>query len=325
MSSKASKRVAPAPKVAGGTGGTGASSKKGAAGKKKDAAPKKTWKESHSHLFIKDPRNFRIGGDLRPGKNLSRLVKWPKYIRLQRQRAIMKKRLKIPPAIHQFAHTLEKNHASNLFRLLSHYQPETFAEKKKRLLAQAKTEVKGTATEKEEKQMLSGTKPCFLKFGLNHITKLVEKRKAKLVIMAHDVDPVELVVWLPALCRKQGIPFCIVKGKARLGKLVHLKTATAVAVTDVRKDDSSKLDQIIQAVKPMFNDNVEVLKRWGGGILGAKSQAVVKKQKKVAAREAAKTVKSGAKSAAKPAGAAAGAAAGAKPAKAAKAAKKEST
>ena len=27
---------------------------------------------------------------------------------------------------------------------------------------------------------------------------------------------VQLVVWLPALCRKMGVPYCIVKGKARL-------------------------------------------------------------------------------------------------------------
>ena len=26
---------------------------------------------------------------------------------------------------------------------------------------------------------------------------------------------VQLVVWLPALCRKMGVPYCIVKGKAR--------------------------------------------------------------------------------------------------------------
>ena len=25
----------------------------------------------------------------------------------------------------------------------------------------------------------------------------------------------QLVVWLPALCRKMGVPYCIVKGKAR--------------------------------------------------------------------------------------------------------------
>jgi len=70
-----------------------------------------------------------------------------------------------------------------------------------------------------------------------------------------------------------------------------MKTATAVALTDVRKDDGSKLEQIITAVKPMFNDNVEITKKWGGGILGNKSLAVVRKNAARAAAKAAKTKK----------------------------------
>ena len=61
--------------------------------------------------------------------------------------------------------------------------------------------------------------------------------KAKLVVIAHDVEPIELMTFLPTLCRKKGIPFCFVKGKARLGKLVHLKTATCLALTEVKKED----------------------------------------------------------------------------------------
>lgn len=56
-----------------------------------------------------------------------------------------------------------------------------------------------------------------LKFGINHVTELVESKKAKLVLIASDVDPIELVVWLPTLCRKKNVAFCIVKSKARLG------------------------------------------------------------------------------------------------------------
>lgn len=50
-----------------------------------------------------------------------------------------------------------------------------------------------------------------VKYGLNHITTLVESGKAQMVVIAHDVDPIELVCWLPALCRKMGVPYAIVK------------------------------------------------------------------------------------------------------------------
>jgi ribosomal protein L7Ae-like RNA K-turn-binding protein len=40
------------------------------------------------------------------------------------------------------------------------------------------------------------------------------------VVIAHDVDPIELVVWLPALCRKMEVPCAIVKGKFFLGVFI---------------------------------------------------------------------------------------------------------
>jgi len=44
---------------------------------------------------------------------------------------------------------------------------------------------------------------------------------------------VQIVLFLPALCRKMGVPYCIVKSKARLGRVVHHKTATCLAFTQV--------------------------------------------------------------------------------------------
>jgi len=187
--------------------------------------------------------------------------------------------LKVPPAIHQFARALDKNQATNLFKLLAHYRPESREEKTKRLKTAAASEVKGS----EPKQT---TKPLFVKYGLNHVTNLIEQKKAKLVIIAHDVDPIELVVWLPALCRKLNVAYCIVKSKSRLGHVVHKKTASALAITEVRKEDAAKLEQLITSVNLQYRDNATDRKVWGGGIMGQKTQAVLKQRANIAAREA---------------------------------------
>jgi large subunit ribosomal protein L7Ae len=247
----------------------------------KGKRPASAFHKEHSHLFPKAPRNFGIGRAVPPTRDLSRFVKWPRYVRIQRQRSILKKRLKVPPAINQFTRAVDKNQASTLFRLLGNYRPESTEEKAKRLKAKAESGVKGKA------DISKTEKPLFIKYGLNHITQLVEAKKAKLVVIAHDVDPIELVVWLPALCRKMNVPYVIVKSKARLGHLVHKKTTSVLALTEVRKEDAAKLEQIVANAHLQFNDNVAERKRWGGGIMGPKAQAVIKLRERAAAREAA--------------------------------------
>ena len=113
----------------------------------------------------------------------------------------------------------------------------------------------------------------------------METKRAKLVVIAHDVDPIELVVWLPALCRKMGVPYCIIKGKARLGHLVYKKTTSVIALTDVRKEDAQKLEQFVGSVRSQFNDETVLRRRWGGGVVGPKAQAVVRKRERTLQKE----------------------------------------
>lgn len=172
-------------------------------------------------LIEKRPRNFGIGADIQPKRNLARMVKWPEYVRLQRQKKILNMRLKVPPAIAQFQHVLDKNTATQAFKLLNKYRPETKVEKKERLLKEA------TAIKEGKKKEDVSKKPYTVKYGLNHVVGLIENKKAALVLIPNDVDPIELVIFLPALCRKMGVPFAIVKGKARLGTVVHKKVSGA--------------------------------------------------------------------------------------------------
>ncbi|WVY96065.1 hypothetical protein V8G54_028216 [Vigna mungo] len=261
-------------------------------------------------LFEKRPKQFGIGGALPPKRDLTRFVKWPKTVQIQRKKRILKQRLKVPPALNQFTKTLDKNlgisltetlghacgeaiiygrleavclelgSATNLFKMLLKYRPEDKAEKKERLLKRAQAEADGKS--------LEGKKPIVVKYGLNHVTYLIEQNKAQLVVIAHDVDPIELVVWLPALCRKMEIPYCIVKGKARLGTVVHKKTASVLCLTTVKNEDKLEFSRILEAIKANFNDKYdEYRKKWGGGIMGSKSQAKTRAKEKLLAKEAA--------------------------------------
>ena len=62
--------------------------------------------------------------------------------------------------------------AAELYALMRKYRPETRAEKKKRLYDQAKKEAAGKSAD-------SGEKPKVLKFGLKHVTHLVEEKKVR--------------------------------------------------------------------------------------------------------------------------------------------------
>ncbi|XP_075226754.1 ribosomal protein L7A [Lycorma delicatula] len=252
-------------------------------GKKVAAAPlavkKQEVKKVVNPLFEKRPRNFGIGQDIQPKRDLSRFVKWPKYVRIQRQKAVLQKRLKVPPPINQFTQALDKQTATQLFKILEKYKPETAEAKKARLKARAETKV-------AKKEDAPTKRPNVLRQGCNTVTKLIEQKKAQVVVIAHDVDPIELVLFMPALCRKMGVPYCIIKGKARLGRLVNRKTCTCVALTQVDFGDRATLTKVVEAVKTNYNDRYEEIKRhWGGGMLGSKSAARIAKLEKAKARE----------------------------------------
>ncbi len=99
----------------------------------------------------------------------------------------------------------------------------------------------------------------------------------------------QLVVWLPALCRKMGVPYVVVNNKGRLGTLVHKKTAAAVAIAsrDVKPDDRAAFQKIVDNARER-NERDGATRKWGGGIMGLKTQRRLEKRAKAIAAEAAK-------------------------------------
>merc|ERR1712002_681189 len=262
---------------------------KGKKGGKKVAPPpivvqKKVEKKPVNPLFEKRPKNFGIGQDIQPKRDLTRFVRWPKYVILQRQKAVLQQRLKVPPPINQFTMTLDRPTAVQVMKLLDKYKPESKQAKKARQQADAEKKVDG-------KEVAPAKRSPVVRQGLNTVTTLVEKKKAQLVVIAHDVDPIELVMHLPALCRKMNVPYCILKGKARLGRVVRRKTCAAMCLTTVNPEVKSALSKVVEAVRNNFNDRSEEVRRhWGGGILGSKSQARIAKVEKLKAKELAQKI-----------------------------------
>jgi large subunit ribosomal protein L7Ae len=182
--------------------------------------------------------------------------------------------------VNQFTNTLNKNQASELLRLMRKYSPETAQQKKTRLRKVAEEKAAGRNSEE--------VKPISLRYGIHQVTSLIENKEAKLVVIAHDVDPIELVCWLPTLCRKKDVPFCILKSKARLGALLHKKNAAVLCITSVRKEDKIDLDNLAKNFRTQYNDNVSVRRAWGGGVMGQKSQNEEAKKEKAIQMEQAK-------------------------------------
>uniref|UniRef100_A0A5S6QIJ5 60S ribosomal protein L7a n=1 Tax=Trichuris muris TaxID=70415 RepID=A0A5S6QIJ5_TRIMR len=244
---------------------------------KVEVKPKK--KRIARKLFEPRPRNFGIGQHIQPKRDLTRFVRWPKYIRIQRQLAVLYKRLKVPPPINQFRATLDNPNTQQLMRLLGKYRPDSKQQKKLRLRKRAEAKLDGKPDTHTKRRPI-------LRFGMNSVTSLVEQKKAQLVVIAHDVDPIELVIFLPTLCRKMNVPYCIIKGKARLGQLVHRKTTSCVAIQTVNPEDRANLAKVVEMVKANFNERYEDLRRvWGGGILGNKSQARLAKIERARMRD----------------------------------------
>jgi len=72
-----------------------------------------------------------------------------------------------------------------------------------------------------------------IKKGTNETTKAVERGLAKLVVIAIDVDPPEIVAHLPILCDEKKIPYAYVPSKKRLGESAGIEVAAAsVAIID---------------------------------------------------------------------------------------------
>ena len=241
---------------------------------KKAAEPVKKPKQQPTEVskFAARPKNFGVGRDLPYARDISRFMRWPHFVTMQRKKRVLQRRLKTPPALAQFSKTLDRSTRTEVFKLLKKYAPETRKERATRLKAAAESKAK------DPKKTVSTKPPLAVVTGIQEVTRAIEKKQAKLVVIACNVDPIELVLWMPALCRSQKIPYCIVKDMARLGDVIGQKTATCVAIKAVKSEDETALKSVAKAVNVRFAGRTkELTRQWGGLKLSLRSRAAQRK------------------------------------------------
>jgi len=92
--------------------------------------------------------------------------------------------------------------------------------------------------------------------GTNETTKAIERAQAKLVVIAEDVDPPEVVAHLPLLCEERKIPYVFVPSKEKIGKAVGIDVPAASAcivkegeATGLIKEIVARIEQIKRGAK----------------------------------------------------------------------------
>ncbi len=79
-----------------------------------------------------------------------------------------------------------------------------------------------------------------VKKGVNEVTKMVERGLAKLVLVAGDTSPKEIIMHLEPLCKEKNIPIVEIPSKEELGAASGLGVST-VAVAIVKEGDAKDI------------------------------------------------------------------------------------
>lgn len=88
-----------------------------------------------------------------------------------------------------------------------------------------------------------------IKRGTNETTKSVERGQAKLVLIAEDVDPPEVVAHLPLLCDERKVPYIYVPSKDRLGEAAGIEVRAASATIIDPGEAKEMVEELIRKIE----------------------------------------------------------------------------
>ena len=87
-----------------------------------------------------------------------------------------------------------------------------------------------------------------IKKGINEATKSIERGAARLVVIAEDVEPQEIIMYLPGLCDDKKTPYIFIQSKGDLGKAVGIERPTAAVAIIVDGKAKDLVDDLVEKI-----------------------------------------------------------------------------
>jgi large subunit ribosomal protein L7Ae len=84
--------------------------------------------------------------------------------------------------------------------------------------------------------------------GTNETTKAIERGISKLVVIAEDVEPPEVVAHLPILCEERNAPFIFVPSKQQLGMSLGIDVGSAAATIIDAGEAQHIVEQVVTSI-----------------------------------------------------------------------------
>ena len=84
--------------------------------------------------------------------------------------------------------------------------------------------------------------------GTNETTKAIERGISKLVVIAEDVEPPEVVAHLPILCDERNAAYIFVPSKQQLGVSIGIDVGSAAATIVEAGEAQHIIEQVVNSI-----------------------------------------------------------------------------
>jgi large subunit ribosomal protein L7Ae len=107
-----------------------------------------------------------------------------------------------------------------------------------------KTQIKNVLSD------IAETRDSKIRKGMNEVTKSVERGTAKLIVMAEDVTPPEILFHMPILCEEKEVPYAYLSTRKDLGNAVRINVgASSISIDNPGTGNDTALANLIKQLE----------------------------------------------------------------------------